>query len=251
MSEDRARLRSLHGASTALWAGDGVRVEDGRWVAFSGAPAVDYNVALCHGGGGGAVRATLEEVAALGVPALIMLGAQALGDVQPLVDAGWVCVGAVPFMALPLEGGEAPQRPDPQPRRLQPAELASAQALAEAVFGLSPQLAAISLPPTAFTTPGRSIWGLHTSEGELTSCLAAVLVEDALIIWSMATAPSHRRQGQGTHLLQAVLGDAAQSGAKTALLQSSPEGEPFYRAIGYRDLEHWQLWSRPRWVLAR
>jgi hypothetical protein len=38
---------------------------------------------------------------------------------------------------------------------------------------------------------------------------------------------------------------------RLALHYSSYVGLPFYRALGFEELEHWQLWSRPRWVLGR
>jgi len=83
------------------------------------------------------------------------------------------------------------------------------------------------------------------------ACLAAVRIEDSLAIWSMATAPDERRRGYGRDLVQAVLSDAAAQGATECLLHSSGEGEPLYYELGFEQLERWQMWSRPRWVLGR
>lgn len=67
----------------------------------------------------------------------------------------------------------------------------------------------------------------------------------------MATALAARRCGYGAAALGAALSAAADEGATSSLLSSSAAGEPLYRALGYRELERWHQWSRPRWVLAR
>lgn len=252
MSAALARLRSLVGASTALWAGQaGVRVEPGRWAAISGARSVDYNVVLCHGASGGtALPVSLREIAASGAPALVMVAGEALGEVQQLIEAGWVCIGAVPFMTHGLDR-RASGPADPRVRRLDSDQLQAPRALIDGVFGIGPELALTALPPDAAAMPGQSVWGVLGEGGELVSCLAAVRVEEAVVIWSMATAPEARRHGHGARLLNAVLADAARSGARCSLLHASTDGEPFYRSAGFQELERWQLWSRPRWVLGR
>lgn len=250
MSEDLPRLRSLLGASTALWAGpDGVRVQPGWWLAQSGARSVDYNVALCHSASDGATIAeSVEAINARRVPGIIMVAGTGLGDVQHLVNAGWVCIGSVPFMSRLLDGhGRAPET---SARRLVAGESDVARMIVDDVFGVGPELAAVALPDSALTAPGQSIWGLYDA-GELVSCLGAVVVEDAIVVWSMATPAAHRRRGFGSRLLTAVLIDAAAAGVSRSLLHASPDGELLYRSLGYVELERWQLWSRPRWVLGR
>lgn len=44
---------------------------------------------------------------------------------------------------------------------------------------------------------------------------------------------------------------AAARGARASILYSPIAAEPFYRSLGYCVLEHWQLWSNPRWILGR
>lgn len=255
MSEDRARLRSLLGAGTALWAGSGnIRVEQGCWTALSGAPSADYNVCLYHGEAASPeISQKIEEIVAAAVPTVIMLAGAALSDAQTLVDAGWVCVGAVPFMANALSARAVRDEPDAgAARRLTLAELGSARELVEAAFGVAPEIAAgVALPDSAASTPGQSVWGMHDADGTLVSCVAMIDVEDAIVTWSMSTPPAERRHGYGRRLLNAALDDAALRGVRLALHYSSYVGLPFYRALGFEELEHWQLWSRPRWVLGR
>jgi GNAT superfamily N-acetyltransferase len=250
------RLRSLLGGSTALWAGS-TTVEPGRWVALSGARAVDYNVILCHSRS--AIAPSIEEFAAAGVPGLMMVAGEALADVQQLAAAGWVCIAAVPFMARELDGAERPvdpqlderDRTDSGLRELAPTELALAWELVADVFGLDPELARASLPAEALAAPGRRLWGSFDEARALTACLATVASEDAVVVWSMATSAAARGQGHGGRLLAHALADAAERGATLSLLHASEDGEPFYKAAGYWVLEYWQVWSRPRWVLGR
>jgi GNAT superfamily N-acetyltransferase len=246
--DELARRRNLLGASTRLWAGPGgVALGDTMWSALSGAQSVEYNLVLCHGASGGQdLERTLEQVTAARVPTIVMVAGEALADVQVLVGASWICVGATPFMALRLEGGE----PDPRVRRLGVEELPAARALLEEAFDLPPELTTVALPDASVSAAGQAVWGLFEG-GELLSSAAFVTVEEAVVGWSVATPPRLQRRGYAARLLRSVLAQSAREGATLSLVYSSPTGESLYRALGFRELERWQMWSRPRWVLAR
>jgi GNAT superfamily N-acetyltransferase len=260
---DRAHLRRLLGASTRLWAGaDGVTVTDTRWAAFSRAANVEYNVVLCHGASGGEdARVALEEVAAAGVPSIVMLAGEALADAQTLAQAGWVCIGAVPLMALCLRsedpvagasdgsGAAGGSAPDAEVRKLTFAELPVARGLLEEAFALSPELAAVALPDTSVSADGQAVWGLWRG-GELLSCAGLVVEREAVVGWSITTPPRLQRNGYGARLLRRALAQYALDGATLSLVYSSAAGEALYRKLGFNELERWQMWSRPRWVLA-
>jgi GNAT superfamily N-acetyltransferase len=80
--------------------------------------------------------------------------------------------------------------------------------------------------------------------------VATVVVDSVLAVWSMATRPDLQRQGYGRRLLSTALAQAASEGVTESLLLATPAGEALFRALGYRVMEHWQQWSRPRWVWA-
>jgi ribosomal protein S18 acetylase RimI-like enzyme len=69
------------------------------------------------------------------------------------------------------------------------------------------------------------------------------------VVWSMATRPDCQGHGYGRTLLESALGQLFERGATGSLLQSSLVGQRLYGGIGYSTIEHWQLWSRPRWVM--
>ena len=100
---------------------------------------VDYNLALLHGPG--AVAATPRVLAAIEtarVPAMVMLTGPGLAAADVLRDAGWVCTGAMPFMARSY----GPMFDDPDVRLLGAGELADARALAAAAFGVPEEVGA-------------------------------------------------------------------------------------------------------------
>jgi ribosomal protein S18 acetylase RimI-like enzyme len=259
LNEDLPRLRSLLGATAVLWAGaDGVTVHEHGWTALSGARSVDYNVVVCHGeSAGDDLEAGVRRIAAAGVPAMMMVAGRALGEVQKLIELGWVCVGSVPLMALALRRDDALCPSDPAytnastVRRLDRSQLDAARGIVDEGFGVGPELSLVAIPRDAADRVGQSVWGAFDDDDRLVSCLVAVRAEEVVAIWSMATAAAARGLGHGVSVLRAALAAEAREGADTALLHSSRAGEGFYRAFGYRELERWQLWSRPRWVLGR
>lgn len=251
MLDDLPRLRALHGATAALWGGPSTRADPHGWVALSGARHVDFNVVLLHERSGKqAIPAAIDEIKAVKAPAIVMVTGAALGEVQQLVDASWVCIGAMPLMGVELDRLPAPD-PAATVRRLAPGEVPQAQRLVEDVFGYDPEIARVALPDETATAPGRSVWGLFAPDGELLSSAGTMVVEDVVAVWSMATSAAHRRRGHASRLLRGALAGSRDQGARRCLLTASAEGEPFYRALGFVELESWQQWSRPRWVFAR
>ena len=237
-------LRDELGASAALWADAHHQVEADRWVATSTAPAVDYNLIVCHGPHeSGVVAKSVEEIGAGKVPTLLALAGEALGSAQLVVDAGWVCVGDRAFMARP----GLPPTSDPAARLATPDELPAVRAVLAETFETTPELAVTAIPEPGNWPPGTEVWLLEEN-GDIRAVTAAVRVGSALGIWSTATLPGHQGHGFGRRLLETVL-DATT--ADHSVLQSSVVGEPFYRSLGYQVVERWQQWSRPRWVLGR
>ena len=245
-----AERRSTLGASAALWAGPtGVRLYDDRWLALSGARSVEYNAALAHGDGG-ALDETIEDVLEAGAPAVVMVAGRALDDLERLQARGWTSVGSVALMQLDLRATCAATPPHAV-RRLGADDHPAVRDLVGDVFGVGAELAGVAISGVTAGLDGQELWGAFNSAGALMSCLATARVDDTVTIWSMATSRLARRRGYGTAALGGALAAASRDGATSSLLSSSNEGEPLYRALGYRELERWQQWSRPRWVLAR
>jgi ribosomal protein S18 acetylase RimI-like enzyme len=85
----------------------------------------------------------------------------------------------------------------------------------------------------------------------LVSSFTSVVEDGLVVVWSMATRVECQGRGYGRRLLEAALSSELEQGAVGSLLQSSAAGKKLYRSLGYTDVEYWQLWSRPRWVMGR
>jgi GNAT superfamily N-acetyltransferase len=112
-----------------------------------------------------------------------------------------------------------------------PARLATAPISA----GTPAQLRAINELPAQFAPgmrPDGSARILVAGEPPQAALLALDHEEDCTLAW-MSTVPTARRHGLATALCARALADAAARGCTTASLQSTPEAEGVYRAVGF------------------
>jgi GNAT superfamily N-acetyltransferase len=63
-------------------------------------------------------------------------------------------------------------------------------------------------------------------------------------VCAVATLPEARGRGIATRLLARALGDAEGRGMITTSLQASPQGQPIYAKLGYRDFGRMGMWER-------
>lgn len=242
---DIPEARTAYGRSTAIWADPSRHhVERDWWIALSLTPYIDYNLALVHGGSEVA-RHVLDEVTGAAVPALIMLAGSGLAAGDLLTEAGWVCTGALPFMGK----DHGPAEEDPQVRLLVQRDLVEARRLAAAAFGVPEEVGAIVYAEEALVRPGARMWGLFEGDA-LRCCSVSQYVGDRFSVgWALSTAPEHQRSGYGRRLMRASAARRLAEGPPIALLMATDEGRHLYEQEGYVTLEHWQIWSRPRWML--
>jgi len=94
-------------------------------------------------------------------------------------------------------------------------------------------------------------WGLF--DPELVSCAVTAEVGDGLYVgWALATLPAYQHRHYGSSLLHHI--DEwyrTEGGGMSSLHMGSVAGARLYASRGHTTLEHWQLWSKPRWVLGR
>ena len=64
----------------------------------------------------------------------------------------------------------------------------------------------------------------------------------ARIVWA-GTIPTMRRRGFGSSVVRAAIAEGARAGARLTVLESSPSGEPFYRALGFRTITRYRVWT--------
>ena len=61
-------------------------------------------------------------------------------------------------------------------------------------------------------------------------------------IYAVGTVPSRRRRGLARRLVEHVLADAYQRGARTASLQSTPMAQQLYRSLGFEPAGRYEEW---------
>jgi len=64
-------------------------------------------------------------------------------------------------------------------------------------------------------------------------------------IYTVGTMPQWRRRGLARLLVEHVLADAQQRGARTASLQSTPMGQHLYESLGFRPFGRYEEWLSP------
>jgi GNAT superfamily N-acetyltransferase len=234
--------------SAVVWSGSRFESEPGGVVAFSGSARADGNVMYCFGGEArDMLSRRIAESPRKGRPRLMMIAGEALGWTQVLIDDGWVCVGATPAMRLPIGKVDAGQADDPYVRRLTNSDMDDARSLFVQAYGADTIEGELMLPDAITSRNSTAVWGLE-ADGELKSVVVTSDVDDGTVIWSMSTPPQHQRRGYGRRLILAVMDRKRESGTQNVLLFSSPAGRSLYQQVGFEEIEHWQEWSRPRWV---
>lgn len=242
---DLHAARAAYGRSTAVWAGVEHRLEPTWWLALSGAPVIDYNTALFYGEDAEEViPEALGRIDEVGAPTLVCLAGFGLRAAQHLVDAGWVCAGTLPLMY----GDPRPGREDPQVRLLREADLDAARDVVARAFDIPPEDAATLYHPGLTARSDVLAWGLF--DPELVLCSVEALVgEEFFVGWALATAPGHQRRGYASRYLAHIDEWHRTRGGRRSLLLATRASAHLYALRGHPVLEHWQAWSKPRWLL--
>jgi GNAT superfamily N-acetyltransferase len=240
-------------ASSAVWAADdGFTSEPGCCTALSGASSPEYNVVYCYGGDAEKILTrAVSEAPKRGMPRLVTIVGEPLGWVQILVDDGWTCVGAAAALHVTAASIGRDAGSDPSVRRLGPDGLAVARGVLQQAFGGDPRLAEMLVPDRlAEPSATGAVWALDV-DGEIVSIAVAAGVSDSTCVWSMSTPPKFQGRGYGRRLLRGLIAEARASGSEHILLFSNRAGVPICRSVGFEVTEHWQQWSRPRWLFGR
>lgn len=91
-----------------------------------------------------------------------------------------------------------------------------------------------------FSGPG--VWEEFTSyvgyvDGEPVSTAATVIASGVVGVYNVGTAPGHQRRGYGEAIMRHALEEARRRhGITRTILQSSSQGYPLYKQMGYRDI---------------
>lgn len=237
--------RQGYGRSTAVWATVEHHVEPTWWLALSGAPAIDYNTALLHGPDAPKrVPELLARIDEVGAPTVVFLAGEGLAAGQVLSDAGWSCGSAIPLMYGEPRTGAL----DPRVRLLGEDDLGAARRVVAEAFDIPDESAAALYHAGLTTRHDVLAWGLF--DPDLVLCSVEALVgDDAFVGWALATLPSRQRHGYASSYLRHIDEWHHRHTGRRSLLLGTNASARLYANRGHPVLEHWQLWSKPRWVL--
>ncbi len=110
-----------------------------------------------------------------------------------------------------------------------------------ASFRLPPEATREIYEPERIWESGFVAW-VGYLEGRAVGTVATVSVEDAIGLYSVATLPEFRGRGIGEALVRHAVEQArAETGLERVVLQSSREGEPLYRRLGFRPVSRFAI----------
>lgn len=161
----------------------------------------------------------------------------------------WTPRGSTPFMAFDLDSLSEEDLKRMVDTRVYVAKSADYERVAMCLvksFDMKPE----HLPLSPFTNAARIADTLDECKifvvddgGEIASIVYSVTVGDSSVLLAMGTIPASRRKGLARAVLHASFIDAKQQGLKRSLLYASDVGEKLYSSVGFKILEHWDMYA--------
>jgi GNAT superfamily N-acetyltransferase len=210
-----------------------VRDLNGMWV--------DTDEAATH------IESAHAEAKELGTPFCILVReGRTPGVERAALELGFKEVIRFPGMGVTSDELRDPDVPEVEIIRVETADgLAEALAVGAAGFGISPDLVASVYSLEVAALDGLEYY-LARVDGVDVATAAGFTIGDGVAIFSVATAPDHRRKGYGAAVTAQAVRDGFSAGAKLGALQSSPIGESVYARLGFREVERYVLYGAPR-----
>ena len=243
MDADEVSLRRNqmgHAAGLMLRGGPTPFIEagEGYWLAQSGLPSVDMNMALVSSGGPEELATVLALVEQSEIPTLFMVA-----DSGPSEDleAPWQFVGEMPFMASSLDSEHL--RADARVREAGPDDAGIVFEVMGEAFGIDSDLFSQGISSVLAEGSDESKVWLLFDDGVCVTAVLTLLIGDAVTVWCMSTPARFGRRGYGRAVLSHALLSARSEGAVIGLLGATPAGKPLYDRTGWSTLESWRMFA--------
>jgi ribosomal protein S18 acetylase RimI-like enzyme len=255
---DRGVAERIAAAVAAPWRdrnlhldGHLVAERDGVVVSLSGLPAASFSAAAIEREPAdpvGALRWADEVFSERGLPLGVVIERGRHPSVEGTLEAmNMTVISTEPAMAVGVDRvALASPIPGLEVRRATTADDLDAMATLEVdAFGTDAATA------RGFFSPGileRRDVALYVARAAGTPVSMAYVQEhdDALGVFSVATAPFARRRGYGAAMTAASIAASTRAGADLAWLQASGMGQPVYERLGFEVISIWDVWIRPR-----
>lgn len=216
---------------------------DGGFLAASGAPVPDFNIAAItdFSQSAPAAAAIAADLRAHDTQAIVIAPSTGIaGAREGFAATDVIEAGTAPLMVAKAENGGG-EPADAEVRELEPADGTVWGATMTDAFGL-PGDVCDSLAAALVGQTSDRIYGLW--DGELRSTVWCSGRGSTRGIWAMGTPPSHQRHGYGARLLRDVMRRETATGAEAFFLVATEAGEPLYRKLGFETLDAVGIWVR-------
>ena len=234
--------RRQMGESLALLSSVGPRphheLGDHYWIAMSGAPSADANVAFVEANDPVALRHVVDVIVEIDVPTTLVLAGSALA-----LSDSWQHQGDMPLMEAPLAVRDVAL--DSRVRAASAPDVETVSELLARAYGIDRDESDALASFAALDHDVGAFWLLEEGSVAVATVFTAV-IGDAVCVWSLATPEEFGRRGHASALLNDVLARAYEAGASVGLLAATPAGEPLYRRAGWQTIETWRMFTRSR-----
>lgn len=240
--------RALERLATVLAGARYARRDGYTFLAFPTFPVRDLNgiwvesdAAKTH------VESARAEALRLGTPFNIMVREGRSPAVErKALELGYEPTVRIPGMAVTQQTLRAPSVANVEVLRVDDdIGLARALAVAVAGFGMPTDVASAVYARDVAGLDGLAYY-VASADGIDVATAAGFTVGEGTAIFSVATRPDFRGRGYGSAVTAQATRDGFAAGASFAALQSSAQGEPVYRRLGFREVETYVLYTPPR-----
>ncbi|CAN2211420.1 NAT_SF domain containing protein [Candidatus Nanopelagicaceae bacterium] len=238
-----ADLFSEHFPGARILEGDG-------WTAgVSGIPIELFNGALVFKNRNDAVDEVIAAFESANCPGTIKLFGSGLTVAGHLIEKGWVPRSTSPLMMWKADSSlESFALRDGLSVERLPSTDESRKTLWDIFvicYGEAPDLMRDTFMKVFVVHPADYTYALK-KDGEIVSIVTAVVQDDYVGIWSMATPPDHQKKGYGGELLKFVMKRHTELGAKDFALVATDAGKVLYDKLGWQTIEHYTSYGIKR-----
>ena len=188
------------------------------------------------------VEAAMSDVASTTIPVFLLVRAGTTGAFADTAAAlGFRLEESVPAMVVERDALVAGPRIDVEVRRTGMQERHTAVDLCAAGFG-GPRPMFETMYTSIFATPGFAVYEAWIHDQPV-STASSCKAHGSVGIFNVATSAEHRRHGYGRSVTERAIRDGFDAGADLAWLQASELGAPVYRAMGFREVDRYDIYS--------
>jgi len=190
------------------------------------------------------LREAMDRVAAEGYPHALTVRGAGMPQINELAARlGLLADDDIRVMTLERPADLTPALPPGLSiRRLDREHAPEHFELTEEIFAMPEGSMAVMCPADALALAWVNAY-IGEVEGKVVCTAMSYMTEGVVWIYDVGTLDEHRGRGYGGAITAHAIAHAASDGAQLAALQTSEDGFPVYRRLGFELVESWTLWT--------